>query len=472
MDNRYHKLIKNTALYAIGEFANKVLGFLIIPLYTYVLTPEEYGRIDLFTTAISFLVPIITLQIQEAMLRYLLGKDIDKQTAVGNCWAVFSIGSVITAVLWPVYCLIFEKKYACFFVAAILTNAFNGIFTHYLRAIGKNTEYVAKGVLCTAINLCCNVLLVLILKMGMDGYLYSLLISQCFGVVYLLVTGNVYRCFHFRYVKIAVLLDMLRFSVPLIPNTMMWWVMSAGDKYIINWHMGDGANGLYSLALKIPTIISVFYSLFYQAWQMSAIEENQSADRKHLYTTVFRNTTALLFILVSGMMLCIKPLCIYVMDERFSVAWEYIPLLLIGTALNCQASFFGVVYTTTKNTIRVFFTTALGAMVNIALNLILVKPFGLQGVAFGTCMGYAAVLVIRAIDTYKEIQIDFDVKRVTCGVIILIIQLYTTLRLQGLINWTALACLAIIICIYRAEIELLLCVLRSKLNEKRVTDQK
>ena len=164
------------------------------------------------------------------------------------------------------------------------------------------------------------------------------------------------------------------------------------------------------------------------------------------------------------MMLCVKPLCIYVMDERFSVAWEYIPLLLIGTALNCQASFLGVVYTTSKKTIRVFFTTALGAVVNIVFNLMFIKPFGLQGVALGTCLGYAAVMLIRAKDTHKEIQLDFDAKRVGCAAAILLIQMFTTLELPWMINWTGFVCLAVIVYIYRAEFEAFLSVFIRKLN--------
>ena len=70
--SKYTKLVKNTAIFAIGNFSTKILTFLIVPLYTYVLTTEEYGRIDLFTTTISFLVPIVTLQVQEALIRYLL----------------------------------------------------------------------------------------------------------------------------------------------------------------------------------------------------------------------------------------------------------------------------------------------------------------------------------------------------------------------------------------------------------------
>lgn len=467
MESKYKKLIKNTAILSIGEFANKILNFLIIPLYTYVLTTEEYGQIDLVTTSISLLIPVMTLQIQEALIRFVLGKEIDQKTAISNCWLIYLVGSVFVVMLFPVYWILYRSTMlAVIFTILVLTTGFNSIFIHCLRVAGKMYEYAAKGVLGTIINLTFNVLFVLILRMGLHGYLYAMMISQFAGICYLLFVGKLWGCLTIRHADKQVITQMLRYSVPLIPNTLMWWVMSGGDKYVINFFLGDGANGLYSLALKIPTILSLFYSFFYQSWQMAAIEENNNSGRNQFYENIYKTTNALLIVMVSGITLFIRPFYEVVMSERFAPAWMYVPVLSLGMAFSCQASFFGVVYTTTKKTGKVFTTTALGALTNLLVNLLLVKPLGLQGVAIGTCLGYVTVTLIRACDTRKEIKLDFDLKRLGLSLAVIALQIMVTLHSDALVNWCGFVALIAQMVIYHREVQGILHLLGKKLLRK------
>lgn len=201
----------------------------------------------------------------------------------------------------------------------------------------------------------------------------------------------------------------------------MWWIMAAGDKYIINYFLGDSANGIYSLALKIPQIINMVYSLFIQAWQMSAIEVESSEDKKGFYQNVFNVTSFGMVFITIGIVMLIKPVYVGVMSKEFAIAWEYVPLLSVSTIISCYASFFSVVYTVGAKTNKVFITTALGAATNILFNFILVRPLGMQGIAIGTCLGYFAVLLIRARDMKIEMNIGISFKRNIFSFVLLII---------------------------------------------------
>lgn len=466
--SKYTKLVKNTVLFAIGNFSTKILTFLIVPLYTYVLSTEEYGRIDLFTTTISFLVPIVTCQVQEAMIRYLLGKEIDEHTAVSNCWATYLCGSVISIALLPLYKLYFKTLFlALFFTVLLLCNSFNSIFTHYLRAVGKNIAYIIKGIVGTAVLLSCNVIFLVVLKLGMMGYLYSMLISQIVGVSYLLFIGQLWKKLNFKALEKDWLKKMLLFSIPLIPNSLMWWVMSAGDKYIINYFLGDSANGIYSLSLKIPTIITLFYSIFFQAWQMSAIEENNAEGRRQFYETVYKLTNALLAGMIACIIIGIKPLYILIMSERFAPAWIYVPILALATAFNCQSSFFGVVYTTSEKTRKAFITTALGAAMNVLFNFLFIRPLGLQGVAIGTCLGYVVVSLIRARDCQKEIHMGFDIVRTVIAIAILTAQAVVTILLGNIeISVAGVVSICVIVLLYRVEVKEIFCKIFAMVKRK------
>lgn len=467
MDAKYTKLVKNTAIFSIGEFANKILSFLIVPLFTYVLTTEEYGQIDLFMTSISLMIPIMTIQIQQAMLRFLLGKEIDQETVASNCWLVFLIGIVCSVALFPGYYFLFEDKtLAVLFTVMIATNCFSDIFSQFLRAIGKVLEYTAKSVLGTFINLSCTVLLVLVFRKGVHGYLYAALISQIFGIVYLLIVGKLYPLLNLRHVDWQALSNMIRYSIPMIPNTLMWWVMSAGDKYIINYFLGDGANGVFSLAQKVPSIVMLFYSFFYQAWQMASIEERNSEDVQSFSQQVYHTINALLMLLVSGIVLFVKPLYTIVMSDQFAIAWSYVPFLSLAVAFNCQASFFGVIYTTTKKTGKALKTTVIGAVVNVFLNFLLIQHFGLQGVAVATLLGYVAVVVMRAVDAKPVMKIRYDLKRLGLSTIVIIFQIVVTLHTDALISWIGIICVLLQLIFFRAELLKILAVVKSRLMKK------
>lgn len=469
LEKKYSKLAKNTALFVIGNFSSKILTFLIVPLYTYVLTTEEYGRIDLFSTTISFMLPIITLSIQEAMIRYILGNEMERDVVISNCWCIYVVGVIVSLLFYPIYKMYFKtSELSILFVITLIEQSFFSMFSHYLRCVGKNIAYTISGILATVSILVSNLFLLLVLKWGMAGYLYSGIISLTITNLYIIIVGGLWKKLSFKCVKIDLLKKMILFSAPLIPNSLMWWIMSAGDKYIINYFLDDSANGLYSLALKVPTVISMFCSIFFQAWQMSAIEENNSERRKQFYEEVFKLTNALLMCLMTCIIMGIKPLYVLVMNEKFAKAWIYVPFLCLGTAFSCQSSFFGVVYMTSEKTSKAFITTALGALMNLLFNFIFIMPFGLQGVAIGTCLGYVVVCFVRARDVKKEIQMEFDLTRTVSAVVIVIMQgTITMLGSNLVILGIGIISVLLIFLLYRTELVMILKVIISRFCKTR-----
>lgn len=468
MEQKYSKLAKNTAIFAVGSFASKVFSFLIVPLYTYILSTEEYGQIDIFLTTINFLVPLISLQIQESMIRFLLGKEINEKTTVSNCLLVYMISIPVAIVSSIIYKQVYnDMVLGIFFGLLVLTYSFNNIFAHYLRAIQKNVAFTIKGIIETISILSLNVIFLVLLRQGVRGYLLSMLVAQLIGIIFLVFAGELIGKLSFKNRDKAVLKQMLLYSIPLIPNALMWWVMSAGDKYIINWVMGDSANGLYSLALKIPTVVSLLYAIFFQAWEMSAIEENNSDAKKIFYENVYCVTNAMLLLLSALITMMVNPL-FHIMDRKFMPSWMYVPMLTLATAFNCQSSFFGVVYTTTKKTKNAFFTTALGAFVNLLVNFALIHSMGLHGVTIGTCAGYIVVSIVRGRDIKKEIGMSFDLRRTLVSVVIIIIQIIITVTTNyiGMFCSGAIA-LGALCLIYKTEVTKMALLVKSVCKKRR-----
>ena len=468
MNNRYNKLAKNTVIYAIGNFGSKILSFLIVPLYTYVLTTQEYGTVDLFTTTVGLILPFITLSIQEALMRFMLGKEVAGETAVSNSFLIFLLGSIASVLFLPIYFLVFKSwQNVGLFYAFLIVSSFTQIFSQYLRSSGNMVSFTVNGILVTVTTLISNLVLLLAVKMGLKGYLISFLIAQIVSAIYIIVKGQILRQIRYRYFDKAILRGMLRYSIPLIPNGLMWWAMAGGDKYIINHFLGNSANGIYSLAMKIPAIINMVYALFYQAWQMSAIEEQSADDKGDFYTNILKATNAMLSISVVAIMICVKPLYLWVMNDSFKVAWMYVPILSLAAVVSCYGSFFGVVYAVNKNTKMASVTTFVGAVVNIGFNLIFVQMLGLQGIAIGTLLGYVVVAVIRARDTYREIKIDFDGFRLSLTLGILAVQAVITIMLSTVIA-IVLGTIGLVgLCVlYRVEISKILMMVQNKFRKR------
>lgn len=452
-ENNYKKLAYNTAIFAIGNFGSKILSFLIVPLYTYVLTTAEYGTIDLFITSLGMVIPFSTMMVNEALIRFVLGKELTPKEAASNCFAVFLFGAFISAVFTPLYKLLFSfDEYIWIFVALLVVRTFNQIFSEYFRAVNQNIKFSIFGVIITATTLGFNVVFLVFLKLGIKGYLYATLLSAVIGALYILVFSDIFRVISFRCIDKNIIKRILKYSIPLVPNSLMWWLMAAGDKYIINYFLGDGANGLYSLSLKVPQIINMVFSLFIQAWQMSAIEVNENKDKGTFYRNVFNATSFVVALVTSGIIMVIKPLYMGVMNSSFAESWKYVPLLSVATIISCYASYFSVVYTVGTKTQKVFMTTALGAIANLSCNFVLIRPLGIQGIAIGTCLGYLAVLIVRARDMKKEMGIKFDFRRNITSFVCLLVQSIVLICVGGIVSF-AVSCLAIgtIIYLYRME---------------------
>lgn len=452
-ENNYKRLAYNTAVFAIGNFGSKVLSFLIVPLYTYFLTKAEYGTIDLFVTSLGMIIPFSTMMVNEALIRFILGKELTAKEAASNCFAVFLFGAFVSFLLSPLYKLLFPSgKFYWIFVALLILRTFNQIFSEYFRAINQNVKFAVFGVLITATTLGFNVVFLVLYKMGIKGYLLATLLSAIIGALYILCFSDFLKVVSFKYIDRSIIKVILKYSIPLVPNSLMWWIMSAGDKYIINFYLGTEANGLYSLALKVPQVINMIYSLFIQAWQMSAIEVNENKDKNAFYQNVFHATSFVMALITSGIILIVKPLYLGVMSSEFSDAWKYIPLLSVATIISCFASFFSVVYTVGTKTKKVFLTTALGAIANLSFNSILVRPLGMQGIAIGTCLGYFAVLLVRAHDMKKDMGISFSFLRNLASFVLLLVQSSTLIFIGGAVPYV-IGCMTIglITFLYRDE---------------------
>lgn len=398
MKQKDKSLLKNLGIFTIGSFGSNILSFLMVPLYTAVLNTAEYGSVDLVTSTAALLTPILLLSIQDATLRFGMDPKYKKEDVLSTSINVIFKGTLVLLVGLVLVCILnlvnISKIYFAFLFVFFVLGALNNILNLYLKAKNKASVIAVSGILCTMITCSSNVLLLVVFKCGIIGYMVSNTMGIFIQVVYQLVVGRAYKDIHIRnYTDLSE--PMIKYSSPLIANSISWWINSASDRYILTWLRGVSANGIYTVSYKIPTILSIFQNIFFNAWSISAIAEFDENDTDGFIGTNYSMYSFVSLIVCSGLLIINIPLSKFLYRGSYFAAWQCVPFLLLGTVFSGISQFEGSLFAATKNTKQVAKTTVIGATVNTICNFVFIFYLGPIGAALATLFGCGVTWVLR-----------------------------------------------------------------------------
>jgi O-antigen/teichoic acid export membrane protein len=403
MQERSKYLLKNIFSFLLGKMGPRLITFFMVPLYTYTLTTEEYGTIDLVSTLCTVLMPILILNISDAVMRFALDQGADHHKLMSIGISVLGVGTLVGLVLIPISNLLpVITEYSLALYGYTISSAYMQVFCSYLRGKEKLNAYAIGNIFHTGCIVGLNLLFLLVFHWGVRGYILANVLANLLTAVYAAVVGRVDEVLKDFHPDRKLFVRMVRYSALLIPSTMLWWIIQSSDRIMVSYMIGAAANGIYAVAYKLPSLLSTLASIFNQAWVYSAIREKDSTDVSEYYNQMYDRMVQVLLILTSGIFLIIKPfLSIYVAPEYYS-AWKYTPFLLIGFAFLALAGFMGTFSTVHKDSKAVLKTSSVGAIVNLVLNFLTIPYFGAAGAAFATCVCYIAVFVYRVIHTHRH----------------------------------------------------------------------
>lgn len=421
-NSRNSYLIKNTIIFTLGNLGSKLISFFLIPLYTNTLTITEYGVVDLVATIGTVLVPILTLNICESVMRFALDKDADtkKITQIGT--RILLIGILVGLLIFPV-CYSFDKisQYAIFVYCYVVSLAASQLYLCDLRGKELLVYYSIGNVLHTFFIALLNILFLLVLKEGIKGYLKAYIIANALTAIYAIIMGKGYKSFSFSKMDKSLLIRMAKYSVVLIPNSFMWWIMNSSDRIMVSSMISVAANGIYAVSYKLPTLVSTLTTIFNQAWGYSAIREEGTDGESEYNNKIFKALIGIVMLLGIALLTLTKPfLNVYVAKEYY-IAWKYTPFLTIGCVYLTMASFMATSYTVHKDSFGYLFSGMFGAAFNIVMNLVLIPVIGVYGAAIATCISYILVFVFRLFHTRKYIYYNVKNKEFVGGSVILIL---------------------------------------------------
>lgn len=439
--NRY--LVKNTTMIGAGSIISKLTQFIVLSLCTYSLTTGEFGIADICVSTAALLYPVFSLEISQAVFRFTIDKQDNDKSIITFSLCVSIIGGIIAFMLTPIMTGIPEVGQYWIAIALLaVLEAMQLLVKEYTRAKEDGRNYVLGGVINSVVQISACVMLVYFLKYGAWGYFISLSLGYIGEFIFLAFSMQIIKNFSVKSIDSQNVREMLVFSVPLIPNTIMWWIVSISDRYFVLYMIGDSAAGLYSVAAKIPALITVVTGIFFKAWQMSAIDIEKEDDVSEYSSKVFNYLWVVGGICIVLVLIFLRVILYVLVAEEFRGAWIYATVLIVSAGFASLQSFIGTAYTVYKDSIGCLRSTVLMASMNIVFNYIFIRIWGIQGAAYSTLISYVFVTVYRYIDTRKYLVLKVDIVRMTLTYILLIIT-----SLMPLINSTIYYPMAIFVLI-------------------------
>lgn len=432
--NKYRTLAANTALMSAGTFGSKLLVFLMVRFYTGCLTPAEYGTADLITQTANQLIPVVSLDIPEGVFRFAADRQSDRADAFSAGVRTVTLGSAALLALLPLLQGVpGVPEYGALLVTFVIASCYHALCAQFVRAKGNTALFAVQGLLNTALFIGLNVLFLAGFRWGIRGYVLSTTAANVLTAAFLVGKARLWRELRLRPAR-GLQRQMLRYCVPLIPTAVFWWIMGVSDRYMVKWFLGSGANGIYAVAYKIPTVLTLLATVFLDAWQLPAIAESRGGGQAHLrfYGKIW-DAFASAVLLGAGGIIALSPLLIRLLaDAAYYDAWRYVPLLTLSMAAAAFSSFLGSVYVVTKKSAASFRTSLAGAGLNVALNLWLIPRLGIQGAAAATFAGCLAVFFLRLVSARRLLPFPLSGGRLALGAGALLVQTaFLLLRWSG-----------------------------------------
>lgn len=468
-------LVKNTAILTIGKICTQMITFFLLPLYTAVLSTEEYGTVDLLNTLVSLLLPIVTFQVEQALFRDLIevreNEDKKKEIISTGIFSVI-IQCIIYIIIFGIISPLVHNEYKIFLATNVVAYIFSSLMQQIARGLGDNKQFAIGSFVSAIITILTNIILLVPIKLGANGMLLGNMIGQVACALYLFVVLKLYKYCSFKEFKYNTLKRLWQYSIPLIPNAISWWIFNASDRVIVTMILGIGQNGILSAAHKFSTVYITLYNVFNMSWtEMISLHINDK-DIKEFFNKMFDTVLRLFVAMGIGIIACMPFIYPIMINSKFEEGYYQVPIMILGSIFNVVVGLLSVIYVANKNTKAVANTSIVSATINIVVHLMLINFICLYAATISTFTAFFIMSIYRLYDIKKRyFKITIDKKMIIKTLLILLI----ILPLYYFRNYILCAVGLLLTIIYawdlnKNSIHVVLDIVKNKLHLKKVEE--
>lgn len=424
MKEKLRELTKDTAIYGISTILSRFLNFVLVPFYTNVFMPADFGIQNTVYSYIAFFNIIYLYGMDSAYLKFASMKD---GRNPGSVFSTSFLFVTATSVLFSSMILLFSHPVAAFldvpekyfvlikYVAVILLlDSLSMIPFAYLRLIRKAKKFALIRTLNIIINVILNLILILKYKMGIEAVFISNLIASAFSLIVLLpdISKNILYKINFSELK-----DLLKFGIPYLPAGLASMVIQVIDRPILQKLTNDSTVGIYSANYKLGIFMMLYVSMFQYAWQPFFLNNAKEKDAKEIFSkvlTYFVIAGSVVLVLLSLFIDDLIKIHIFHRTIIQSAYWgglNIVPIILLAYLFNgIYINFTAGIFIESK-TQYVPYITGLGALVNILSNFLLIPILGITGAALATLASYLIMAIGLYFVSQKFYKIKYDYYR-------------------------------------------------------------
>ena len=448
--NKNKELVKNTIIIFIGKFCTQFITLLLLPLYTHFLSTEDYGYIDLIQTYLTFFIPLILLKIDAGIFRFLIDarkSEEEKNKIITNGIFIMFVELIISTILFAVAVKIFSIKYSILIVMNLISLSVLTFLSQIVRGIGKNKQYSFSSIIAAIVTIVLNLIFLVGFHKNGKYVLIASLISNIICTIYLLIVNKILKNVKIKYIDKKLIKDLLKYSIPMIPNELSWWIVHVSDRTIISYALGVAANGIYSVSCKFSNILSSIFNIFNLSWQESAALHINDTDKDEFFSNVINKVFNLFICFCIGILACLPFVFELLIKDSYREAYKYVPILLLANIFSVLIGLIGSIYVAKKMTKEVAKTTMIAAIINLTIDIALIKVIGIYAAAISTLVSYMLLAIYRYIDVQKYVKVKIPIKNIVVNsiIFILVVVLY-------LYNNIALNVINLLLCILYAII--------------------
>lgn len=422
--NREKNLAKNTIIITIGKICTQLITFFLLPLYTGILSTEEYGTVDLLNTLVSLLLPIVTFQVEQAVFRELIevrGKKNQESRIISSAVITVIFQCMVYLIIFALISPFINNHYKFFLATNVVANIFLSLFLQIARGFGDNKKYAFASFISALSTIVFNVLFLVVIKLGANGMLLGTMLGQIVATIYLFISLKLYKYLKVKDYKKEVIKSLWKYSLPLIPNAISWWVFNASDRVIASAFLGVDQNGILAASLKFSAVFITFYNIFNMSWTESISIAIKDADVSDYFNRMFNIVLRLFTAMGIGMIACMPFVFPIMINEKFSAGYGLVPISIVGSLFNVVVGLISVIYVAEKNTKAIASTSIVSAVINIMVHLVLIKFIGLYAAVISTFVAFFVMSIYRLMDASKRyFKIKIDMKFIIQSLIALI----------------------------------------------------
>lgn len=447
--SKVKRFIKTALVYLAGNVLSKMVAFFLLPLYTSHIIPEQYGRYDLVLSLINLIAPIAFFQIWDGMFRYSFDykENKEKYIIINNAMCISAAGVIFYFAMFSCVNLYFGFEYFGYATVYGLMFAIQYLYTYAARIFLKNSLFVFSGTINTLVTAVINIILIVNFQWDVKS-LYVAPAIGCFIQIFI-IECNLHLVSNFRLKDMCkdTVKKMVEFSVPLCVATISYWLLSGFTKVIITGMLGAYENGLYAVANRFGSMITILVTVFQYAWNeiayLMANDDNRISSYNLCVDILLKTIT------VGSVAVClfIKLIFPYFIAEQYYESIYIMPAVIIGVAMNSMAGMLGTLFMTEKKTKFILTSTLVSAMINIVVGLFMTKTIGLQGSVISLAVAFTVLMLLRLIQLRRRFKLIIDKKNVLLvfpmilGIVIYYMSENTILIVVSILVLVALWCI-------------------------------